>query len=252
MVWDKYNPVLADPRIRRAMSHAIDRQAIVDSLWLGRTKVPKGLQWDFYGDMRVAGWDVPEFNLDTARALLKEAGYKGDPIPYQLLNNYYTNQTPTSQVLVEGWRAAGLNVQIEMKENWNQLLGRFRGRGLCDNSNSPGSTTRSPRCRPMGPAARPGKHGNGATTKPPRVLQVLQSSTDADKRHAAFARMLAICEREDPAYTVLHQNATFTAKRRDIPWRASQSFVMDFCHAIGDDREARSPPSCNQPFFTRS
>ena len=31
----------------------------------------------------------------------------------------------------------------------------------------------------------------------------------------------AICEREDPAYTVLHQNATFTAKRRDLGWKAS-------------------------------
>jgi peptide/nickel transport system substrate-binding protein len=40
--------------------------------------------------------------------------------------------------------------------------------------------------------------------------------------------MLEICEREDPAYTVLHQNATFTAKRRDIRWKASPAFAMDF------------------------
>ena len=37
-----------------------------------------------------------------------------------------------------------------------------------------------------------------------------------------------ICEREDPAYTVLHQNATFTAKRKDIRWKASPSFAMEF------------------------
>jgi peptide/nickel transport system substrate-binding protein len=40
--------------------------------------------------------------------------------------------------------------------------------------------------------------------------------------------MLEICEREDPAYTVLHQNATFTAKRKDIRWKASPSFAMEF------------------------
>ena len=40
--------------------------------------------------------------------------------------------------------------------------------------------------------------------------------------------MLEIAEREDPAYTVLHQNATFTAKRRDIRWRAAPAFAMDF------------------------
>ena len=34
------------------------------------------------------------------------------------------------------FRAAGLNVVIEMKENWGQILGRFPGRGICENSNS--------------------------------------------------------------------------------------------------------------------
>jgi peptide/nickel transport system substrate-binding protein len=40
--------------------------------------------------------------------------------------------------------------------------------------------------------------------------------------------MLEIAEREDPAFTVLHQNATFTAKRRDTRWKASPAFAMDF------------------------
>ena len=32
-------------------------------------------------------------------------------------------------------------------------------------------------------------------------------------RKKAFARMLEICEREDPAYQVLHQNAVFTGMK---------------------------------------
>ena len=47
-------------------------------------------------------------------------------------------------------------------------------------------------------------------------------------RKNAFRRMLEICEREDPVYTVLHQNAPFTALRRDIKWTAVASFAMDF------------------------
>jgi alkyl hydroperoxide reductase subunit F len=31
-----------------------------------------------------------------------------------------------------------------------------------------------------------------------------------------------------PAYTVLHQNATFTAKPKSIKWKASPAFAMDF------------------------
>ena len=52
-----------------------------------------------------------------------------------------------------------------------------------------------------------------------------------------FKRMLEICEREDPAYTVLHQNATFTAKRKDIRWKASP-VLRD-----GVPHRATSPPT---------
>ncbi len=56
----------------------------------------------------------------------------------------------------------------------------------------------------------------------------LETSTDRAKRHDAFARMLQICEREDPAYTVLHQNAVFTAKPKSLKWKAASAFAMDF------------------------
>ena len=50
----------------------------------------------------------------------------------------------------------------------------------------------------------------------------------APRARTAFRRMLEICEREDPAYTVLHQNATFTAKPKSIKWKAAPAFAMDF------------------------
>ena len=56
----------------------------------------------------------------------------------------------------------------------------------------------------------------------------METELDLARRKAMFKRMLEICEREDPAYTVLHQNATFTAKRKDIRWKASPSFAMEF------------------------
>lgn len=99
--FDKNHCVLANPLVRRAMTHAIDRQSIVDALWTGRTKVPAGLQWEYYGDMFHADWTVPEYSQTIARDLLRQAGYRGDPILYRLLNNYYTNQNPTVQLLVE-------------------------------------------------------------------------------------------------------------------------------------------------------
>jgi peptide/nickel transport system substrate-binding protein len=135
-VFDKHHPQLANPLIRRAFTHAIDRQAIVESLWAGRTVIPRGLQWDYYGDMFHGDWSVPSFDLKLARDLVKQAGYKGDSIPYRLLNNYYTNQNATAQILIEMWREAGLNVEIQMMENWQQILEKTPTRAVRDWSNS--------------------------------------------------------------------------------------------------------------------
>ena len=228
-VFDKHHPQLVDPRVRQAFTHVIDRQAIVDSLWSGRTRVPAGLQWEFYGPMFVEGWTVPAFDLAKAKALLKAANYKGDPIPYRLLSNYYTNQVATAQVLVEMWRQAGLNVQIEMKENWQQIFDANAPRAVRDWSNSAGfNDPISSIVAQHGPQGQQQQVGEWTNAEMNSLSVAMEVETDIPKRKAMFKRMLEICEREDPAYTVLHQNATFTAKRKDIKWKASPSFAMEF------------------------
>jgi peptide/nickel transport system substrate-binding protein len=227
--FDMHHPTLRDPRVRLAMAHSIDRQAIVDSLWAGRTTIPQGMQWPFFADMFVKSWHVPEFNLGTARDLLKAAGYKGDVIPYRLLNNYYTNQVPTAQILVEMWRQAGLNVEITMKENWSQIFDDPANRAVRDWSNSaPFNDPVSAIVAEQGPNGEQQQRGEWTNAEMNQISPILQSSTDRAKRRAVFARMLEICERDDPAYTVLHQNAVFTAKPRSIKWKAAPSFAMDF------------------------
>ncbi len=227
--FDKNHSTLRDARVRRAMTHAMDRNAIVESLWAGRTEVPKGLQWPYYDQMFHADWAVPRFDPTEARRLLREANYRGEPIPYRLLNNYYTNQNATAQVLVEMWRQVGLNVQIEMRENWAQILERGPTRAVRDWSNSaPFNDPVSSIVNQHGPNGQQQQVGEWANEEMNRLSVELETSTDRARRRAAFRRMLEICEREDPAYTVIHQNATFTAKRRDIAWKASPAFAMDF------------------------
>jgi peptide/nickel transport system substrate-binding protein len=227
--FDKHHPVLADARVRRAMTHSIDRAAIVDALWAGRTVVPKGLQWPYYADMFHADWEVPRFDLAEARKLLREANYKGEPIPYRLLNNYYTNQNSTAQVLVEMWKQAGLNVVIEMRENWQQIFSKETQRGVRDWSNSaPFNDPVSSLVNQHGPNGQQQQVGEWTNAEFNRLSGVLETSTDRALRRSTFRRMLEIAEREDPAFTVLHQNATFTAKPKAIKWKASPAFAMDF------------------------
>jgi len=229
LVFDKNHAPIRDPRMRRAMTHAIDRKLIVDALFNGRTVVPRGLQWDFYADMLVADWTVPNFDPALARQLIKEAGYKGDPITYRVGPNYYTNQSPTAQALVEMWKQVGLNVEIKMVENWTQIFAQGPERGVRDWSNSANfSDPVSSIVTQHGPNGQQQQMGEWTNEEMNRLTVELESSTDRARRRVVFARMLEICEREDPAYTVLHQTVVFTAKRKEIKWQAAPSFAMDF------------------------
>ena len=230
-VFNKQNEFLADPLVRRAFTHSIDRQAIVEALWGGQTAIPAGLQFDSFktSDMFVEGWSVPAYNPDLARDLLKQAGYKGDAIPYRLLNNYYTNQTPTAQILVEMWKQVGLNVEIEMKENWGQIHDPAGVKGVRDwsasnNINDP-ITPLVVQFGPNGEAQQKRDFWNDEVNQ---LSMVMETSTNHGDRKKAITRLLEICEREDPAYTVLHQNAVFTGMKAELNWKAAPAFAMDF------------------------
>ncbi len=228
-VFDKVHPVLSDPLIRRAMTHSIDRQLIVNALWDGQTKVPAGLQFEFYDDMFIKGWTAPEFNLEMARDLVKQSGYQGDAIPFRVLNNYYINQVSNAQIMVEMWKQAGLNVEIQMVENWGQVLEDNDTRGIRDWSNS--ATFNDPVSSIVaqhGPNGLQQQRNEWSNVEMNELSNFMQKSTDRGARKKAFARMLEITEREDPAFQVLHQNCVFTGMKSDLNWKAAPAFAMDF------------------------
>ncbi|MEO0999980.1 MAG: ABC transporter substrate-binding protein [Pseudomonadota bacterium] len=230
MVFDKNNGAMQNPLVRRAMTHAIDRELIVEALWGGRTRVPAGLQWEYYGDMFVEGWTVPEYNPELARELLEEAGYDGEPIQFRVLNNYYTNQVQTAQIIAESFRQVGLNIDFQMKENWQQIIDPSDGgRAIRDWSNSapfpdPVSSIVNQHCQ-NGGQQQTGEWTNAEFNE---FCTILETSVDQAERRDAFERMLAIIEREDPGYTVLHQSVIFYGKREDIDWTWSALQSMDF------------------------
>ncbi len=227
--FDKNHPALRDPRVRRALSVAIDRQAIVDTIWGGRSRVPKGLQFEFYGPMYDSSWSAPPYDPALARKLLAEAGYKGEAIPYKLLNNYYTNQVATAQIMVEMWKAVGLKVELMLKENWSQVQTQAEPRAINDDSDS--SFFNDPVSFMPTNFGSKGDLANNAywsNDEAAALIAELQNSVDPGRRFAVHRRILEIVERDDPALMILHETANFTAARRDTRWKPAKSFVMDF------------------------
>ena len=116
-----------------------------------------------------------------------------------------------------------------MRENWQQIFENNGQRAMRDWSNSAAfSDPISSMVGQHGPQGQQQQAQEWDNAEMNVLCGTLETEFDRAKRKAMFKRMLEICEREDPAYTVLHQTATFTAKRRDYKWRPAQSFVVDF------------------------
>ncbi len=226
---DTTAPVLQDVRVRRALSLAIDRKLIVDSLWSGRTALPNGFQMKSFGATWIEDFPVPAFDPDQARKLLRAAGYNGEPIHYRLLNNYYPLQVAGAQAMVEMWRAVGLNVVIEMKENVGQIEATPI-QAIFDNS----CTALLP--DHLGQAWRVFGTGGEAVVRE-KIWQndeyealgrVLAGTTDVAERRRAHRRMLEILANDAAPCVILHQQAIFYAKRQELPWRPYETLITDF------------------------
>lgn len=78
---------LADPRVRQAISYALDRKGIISTLWKGAALIPHALEaqgtWGYAQDVFKAGYDaLPALEPDLAKAqeLIKQAGVAGQSI----------------------------------------------------------------------------------------------------------------------------------------------------------------------------
>jgi peptide/nickel transport system substrate-binding protein len=216
VIYDSIDSSISNPRIRHAMNLAIDRETLVKSLYEGRTDVPHGWQVKTFGDMYLKDRPIDEYNPEKAKQLLKEAGYHGQEIVWRTQHNYYTKQGETAQVVQSMWKAVGLNVKLEFKENWTQVLADTPDRAIIDASSGAYYPD------PLGQFwRRLGPDGSFAAQKffsvsPDMAAlgQDLATSTDTAHRRQVFAQMLDKFE-EDPNSANFYTAAHFLGVRKD-------------------------------------
>ena len=111
-----------DPRVRRALSLAIDRQEIVDIMFFGHAKVCTG---PFLPTSIAFNPNVhpPKRDVQKAKALLKEAGYDAThPLTFEIATS---NSNPTrpyvAQILQHQLKEAGVVVKLRIME-WQAFL----------------------------------------------------------------------------------------------------------------------------------
>lgn len=225
LAYNEQDKVLSDKRVRQALNYAIDRQKLVDALWQGTAQVPASHNFPEYGPMFVEGRKLA-YDPVKAKALLKEAGYKGEPIVYRTQANYYTNALEAGQILIEQWKAVGINASLQVVENSTQMRGA--NTQIFNWSNS----TRLP--DPLGAIwVAWGPAGEIQVSKFWTSAQAfnkagtaLEAETDPAKRKALFTQMLDIWEDEAPA-TILYQPSEAYAIKKSIAWRPTTFYFMD-------------------------
>lgn len=110
-----------DPRVREALSLAIDRQELVDILYFGHGKVCTGPFLPGTGAFNEAV-KAPKPDIARAKALLKEAGYDdAHPFVFELSTSANGSGSYSAQILQHQLKKAGVVMKLRIME-WQAFL----------------------------------------------------------------------------------------------------------------------------------
>lgn len=111
----KKSPWLSKKEFRQAISLAIDRRLLVDSILRGTTIPASSVS-----PPGTVGFNeklpVYEYNRDKAKALIKEVGYDGSPLKMGVCVGRYNMDKQIGEAVAGMLREAGINVQLEVME----------------------------------------------------------------------------------------------------------------------------------------
>jgi peptide/nickel transport system substrate-binding protein len=114
---------LDDVRVRQALYYAIDKQALVDTLYFGKQSptdlpIPKGLSWAYTDNYNHYPYDP-----DKARELLTEAGWDcsaypctnadGQKLEFTLMTTDRADRQALAQVIQQMWKALNIGVNLQ-------------------------------------------------------------------------------------------------------------------------------------------
>lgn len=108
-----YEPV-ADPRVRHAFLHALDRRALIDAFWQGNgTPINTPFQNPAWCDC--GEWDARyEYNPEKAKELLAAAGWDSDTV---IINkSYYVDRTDFFAAIQQQLDVVGIKMETVLMQ----------------------------------------------------------------------------------------------------------------------------------------
>ncbi len=223
------NPILADVRVRRALIHAIDREAISQQLFAGRQPVAHSnvspLDW-------VYAEDIPHYAHDPKKAvkLLAEAGWTrmrqgvrvndaGEPLRLEIMTTAGNRSRElVEQVLQSQWKRVGIDVRIRNEPArvlFGQTLRQRRHTGMAmyawmsSPENVPRTTLHSAHI-PSPANNFAGQNSVGfRNAEMDDLIERIEVELDREKRRALWRRLQEIYVNELPVIPLYFRANTF-------------------------------------------
>jgi peptide/nickel transport system substrate-binding protein len=230
LIFNANHPKLEDPRIRKALSLAIDRDLLNEALWLGMAHVPSSHTMAEFGDLHMPELATFRHDAEEAKRLLAEAGYDGFEVTYDMHSpSYYTNDTLAAQAIMEMWTAVGINGRIQAQSKWtgndpNMMVRTWSNpMYFADPFGSFGVMW-----APGGPSESEGRFNTDETYA--AAWERFRFGTSVEERRAAYAELMARIE-ENPPVLPLYRPYESWAMTADINWKPQPGhipYVLDF------------------------
>lgn len=229
VIYNTQNPLMDDPKLRRALNMAINRDLLNEALWFGKAIVPPTHTFSQFGDLYMPELKTFEYNLDEAKKLLAESDYKGEEIRFDTSATYYTNGFLAAQAIQEMWAAIGVKTKINVDDKWSGSDPTMNARNwsnplyFADPFGSFGVMW-----APGGPAESEGRFK--PTAEYAKVWQEFRFSKDLEQRKAAYAKLMDFIK-NDPPFLVLYQPFESWGMNKKVDWAPKPGhipYVLDF------------------------
>ena len=247
---------LADVRVRRAMTYAIDKNYIVDKVAFGRGKPATGpissaLKWAHNPNVPKYGRDLP-----LAGQMLDEAGFNrdADGVRFRLKYVYAQSYAKIVEVLRDQLREVGIEIDLQLLEFASAVDAVYIKKdfdlGFASFENGPDpdiGVKRTVVSSNIGPIP----FSNGASYRNPRVDELFElaaSETDKQKRAAYYFQAQEILVSDVPYLWIYEPNsgaAYKSALAGMYQWSAKSNiyFAQDAWWTAGKSSNGNTPES---------